>query len=205
MRKWAISSWIDPTNDLSTCTRRHVSRTPDTTADCGCLSGKFNQGPFFFFLMIDALSVYLHMLLGIEHHPLRPVWLPAADSAGKLPELLRWYTAKRKRGKSAARVPQMTQSRPLWETSASSFTEVWKHEKDHSVWSPELNTSLGFRKEMPLETIFPNYLPITPYPSFHSSHISDSVFDMNVGWRLKSQWRKKLLYGAAQAWPIVIN
>lgn len=38
-------------------------------------------------------------------------------------------------------------------------------------------------KKMALETGFPNYLPITTYPSFHSSHISDSGFDMKVVWR----------------------
>ena len=102
----------------------------------------------------------------------------------------------------ATRVPRMTQSRPPRETSAPSLTVVWEHKKHHTVWSPDLNTSLGFIKKItplwkPYSPIIPpllpspSFLPLHPPFSFHSSHISDSVFDIKVGWRLKSGWRGK--------------
>lgn len=61
-----------------------------TAADCGCLSGTFD------YILFLTLLVYLQTLLGTEHHPLRLVWLPAAESAGNQPELQQWYTAKEK-------------------------------------------------------------------------------------------------------------
>lgn len=103
-----------------------------------------------------------------------PAWLPAADSAGKQPELQRRYQRGGNGWHKAGRCgkPQLLHS-PRFENMKRTTAF------DLVSWI-RLRAS---EKKMALETRFPNYLPITPYPSFHSSPISDSGFDMKVVWR----------------------
>lgn len=161
-------------------TRPHVSKIPDTmtAADSGCLSD--NYWPFV--LTINPLSVYLQTLLWTEPHPLRLVWLPAAESAGNQPELQRGYTAKEKGERS-----------PLAFLRWHKAGRCGKPQLLHSLRFENMKVTTAFdlqtwirlaasEKKWLWKTIFPNYLPIAPYPSFHSFHFTLAIQTLIWKW-----------------------